>query len=118
MSHLLLYALPSFITDNEGLLITLLIGAIAGYLAEYLVPGPGYGFLVTIIIGMAGGWLGSIAFKGLINISTDIPHLNEVISATLGDMIVVIVVNLIMRAARGGKGNGSREKNVYDWENE
>ncbi len=117
MTHLFLYELPAFIVNNEGLLITLLIGAIAGYLAEYLVPGPGYGFLVTIAIGMAGGWLGSIAFKNFINISSDIPHINEIISSTLGAMIVVIVLNVLLRKSKA-KGNGRNEKDVYDWENE
>ena len=121
MTPLLLAELPAIITENKDLIIELIIGAIAGYIAEFLVPGRGYGLLVTILFGMVGGWLGGMLFHKLINFHTGVPYLNEVIRAVLGAMIVVILFNLITRG-RGGNGNGNTrggsEKDVYDWANE
>src|SRR4051812_7801868 len=114
MPHLFLYEMPAIIHDNKDLIIILIIGALAGYIAEFIVPGRGYGLLVTTAIGMAGGWLGNLIFKGIINFNTDIPYLNEIIRATIGSMIIVIGLNLLL----DNKKNKRREKNVYDWENE
>ncbi len=114
MPHLFLYEMSAFIHDNKELIIILIIGAIAGYIAEFIVPGRGYGLLVTTAIGMAGGWLGNMLFKSFINFNTDIPYLNEVIRAVIGSMIIVILFNLIF----DNKKNKRKEKNVYDWENE
>lgn len=114
MPHLFLYEMPAFIHDNKELIIILIIGAIAGYIAEFIVPGRGYGLLVTTAIGMAGGWLGNMLFKGIIHFNTDIPYLNEIIRAIIGSMIIVIIFNLIF----DNKKERRREKNVYDWENE
>ena len=115
MPHLFLYEMPSFIQENKELIIVLVIGAFAGYIAEFIVPGRGYGLLVTTAIGMAGGWLGNMLFKGIIHFNTDIPYLNEIIRATIGSMVIVILLNLILD---NKKDNKRREKNVYDWENE
>ena len=114
MPHLFLYEMPAFIEEHKELIIILIIGAFAGYIAEFIVPGRGYGLLVTTAIGMAGGWLGNMLFKSFIHFNTDIPYLNEIIRATIGAMIIVIGLNLLL----DNKKNKRKEKNVYDWENE
>jgi uncharacterized membrane protein YeaQ/YmgE (transglycosylase-associated protein family) len=111
--HLYLFSIGEFVSEHKDLLIVLLIGAIAGYLAEYLVPGPGYGLLFTIGVGIVGGWLGDKFFSSFIHINSDIPYINDIICSTLGAMIVVIILNLLLRKAPGRK-----EKDVYEWENE
>lgn len=115
MSHLLLYTMPAFIEENKALIIILIIGGIAGYIAEFIVPGRGYGLLVTIGIGMAGGWLGNLLLKGIINFNTDIPYFNEIIRAIIGAMVIVIGLNLLLG---NNKKNKRKEKDVYDWGNE
>lgn len=115
MSHLLLYEMPGFIAEHKELIITIIIGAIAGYIAEFIVPGRGYGFLVTVVFGIVGGWLGEYFFT-FINFNTDIPYFNDVLRATLGAMILVIIFNLLTRGRE--KITGHKEKDVYDWENE
>jgi len=115
MAHQLLYSLPTFISEHTDLFITIFIGAVAGYLAEFIVPGRGYGFLVTVIFGIVGGWLGQMFFT-FIHFNTDIPYLNELLRATLGAMILVIIFNLITRTRE--KKDGRKEKDVYEWSNE
>jgi len=114
MSHLLLYAMPEFIQEHKEIIIILIIGAFAGYIAEFIVPGRGYGLLVTTAIGMVGGWLGNMLLKGVINFHVDFPYFNEIIRAIIGAMVIVIGLNLLL----DNKKNKRKEKNVYDWENE
>jgi uncharacterized membrane protein YeaQ/YmgE (transglycosylase-associated protein family) len=97
MTHLLL---ASFMT--RGLLITLVIGLIAGLLAQAFTPGRGFGLLASIFLGILGGWLGDKLFT-FVHISTDIPYLNQIIRATLGAIVIVLVVNLVV-------GRDRREK--------
>jgi uncharacterized membrane protein YeaQ/YmgE (transglycosylase-associated protein family) len=115
MSHLLLYALPAFITEHSDIFIAIIIGAIGGYIAEFIVPGRGFGFFVTVLIGIVGGWLGQLCFS-FIHVNTDIPYFNEVLRSILGSIIIVIIFNLLTRGKE--KAGGHKEKDVYDWENE
>lgn len=114
MTHLFLYTINDFVSDNKGLIITLAIGAISGYIAEFIVPGRGFGFLVTICIGMLGGWLGNMLFKDYLNFTHNALS-DQVIRAVAGSMILCIVLNLILGNRQGKKG---KEKDVYDWNNE
>jgi uncharacterized membrane protein YeaQ/YmgE (transglycosylase-associated protein family) len=113
MAHLLLYSLPAFITEHSDIFVAIVIGAIGGYLAEFIVPGRGYGFFATVGIGIIGGWLGQMLFS-FIKVNTDIPYFNDVLRSFLGAIIVVIVFNLLTRKV----DEKHKEKDVYDWENE
>jgi uncharacterized membrane protein YeaQ/YmgE (transglycosylase-associated protein family) len=113
MTHLLLYSLPPFIEEHRELIVTILIGALAGYIAQFIVPGRGFGLLVTILIGIAGGWVGNRVLGGFLHLTHD-PLFDEIICATLGAMILVLVINLIVGIPKGV----TYEKDVYDWENE
>jgi len=113
MGHLLLYAMPPFIEEHKELITTIIIGAIAGYLAQFIVPGRGFGLLSTIIIGMLGGYLGNY-FLGQYLHLTHYQLLDRTICATIGSMALVVVLNLLLGKPRDGKA----ERDVYDWENE
>lgn len=92
MSHTLLLALPAFLTKD--LLITIVIGFIAGLLAQFITPGRGFGIITTIILGIVGGWLGNKFFT-FINFNLD-PLFIQIIRATLGAIILCIVINLVL----------------------
>ncbi len=113
MSHLLLYSLPAFITEHSDIFVAIIIGAIGGYIAEFIVPGRGYGFFTTVGIGIIGGWLGQLCFA-FIKVNTDIPYFNPILRSIAGSIIVVAVFNLVTR----GINPKHKEKDVYDWENE
>ena len=40
--------------DIQALIVSLLIGAVAGWLAGQVMRGAGFGLIVNIIVGMAG----------------------------------------------------------------
>jgi uncharacterized membrane protein YeaQ/YmgE (transglycosylase-associated protein family) len=81
----------------EGIIIWLIIGAIAGWLAGQIMKGgSGYGLVGDIVLGIVGavvaGWLlpriGLYIGGGLVG---------DIINATIGAIIVIFVVRLVAR---------------------
>ncbi len=78
----------------EPILITLLLGAIAGWLGSVLFKGSGLGLLGNIVVGILGGFLGYWLFPKLgINLGTG--WLGYIITAGLGALILLVLINLI-----------------------
>lgn len=80
-----------------ALIIWLLIGAVAGWLAGQIMSGGGFGLLGDIIVGIIGaviaGWL--FPFLGL-RLGGGI--LGEIIAAAIGAIILLFVLRLVKRA--------------------
>ncbi len=99
---ILLFSFANELHDWKGLLITIFIGAVAGFLAQVLTPGRGYGTIFTIIIGIIGGWLGKILFKDYLSF-TDNALINTIICATAGAFILSLILNLIIGNDEGDR---------------
>ncbi len=85
--------------SNQGLLITLVIGVLAGWLAGILVRGSGFGLIGDLIIGIIGAFIGGWLLPRL-GIHLGIGFIAAVINATLGAAILLIIIRLV----RGGGG--------------
>jgi uncharacterized membrane protein YeaQ/YmgE (transglycosylase-associated protein family) len=84
--------------DLIGILITLAIGAAAGWLAGVLVEGAGFGLLWNIIIGIAGAFIAGWLFPILgFRLTVAGGIIGAIVTATLGAVILLVVVNLIQR---------------------
>lgn len=82
--------------DIGALIVSLLIGAVAGWLAG-LVMGSKGGLLRNIIMGVAGGFVGRFLF-GLLNISLPLaPLLSNIIIAAVGACVVILVGQIIFK---------------------
>ncbi len=81
----------------ESILIFLVIGAVAGWLAGQIVKGRGFGLVGNIVVGIVGafiaGWLLPMLNLGLTGI------IGSIIYATIGAIILLVVIGLIRRAA-------------------
>ena len=66
----------------ESLIITLVIGAIAGWLAGNIMKGRGFGVIGNIVVGILGAFLGSFTFSAL-GISLAGGILGSIITATV-----------------------------------
>jgi uncharacterized membrane protein YeaQ/YmgE (transglycosylase-associated protein family) len=83
--------------DVQSIIIWLIVGAIAGWLAGMVVKGGGFGLIGDIIVGIVGaviaGWLlprlGIIIGGGIIA---------AIIDAFIGAVILLLIVKLIKRA--------------------
>ena len=82
--------------DVAGLIIFLVIGAIAGWLAGIIMKGGGFGIFGNIIVGIIGAVVGGFLF-GLIGISAG-DFMGSIISATAGAVILLFIVGLIKKA--------------------
>ena len=90
-----------------SILAWLVLGAIAGYLAGFLVKGDeGLGVIGHIVLGIVGALVGG--FLSMVLFNTD-PidgafDVSSVVAATIGAVIVVLVVSLITGRSRTGRG--------------
>jgi uncharacterized membrane protein YeaQ/YmgE (transglycosylase-associated protein family) len=82
----------------EALLILLLIGAIAGYLAGLIVKGYGFGVVGNIIVGIVGAIVGGWLLPKL-GLFTGGGILGEIISATIGAVVLLILIGFVRRVA-------------------
>jgi uncharacterized membrane protein YeaQ/YmgE (transglycosylase-associated protein family) len=84
--------------DATAIIIWLIVGAIAGWLAGMVVKGGGYGLIGDIVVGIVGaliaGWLlpriGIVIGGGIIA---------AIINAFIGAVILLIVLRLVKRVA-------------------
>jgi len=81
----------------EALIIWLIIGAVAGWLAGLIVKGIGFGLIGNIVVGIVGafiaGWLlPKIGFGSGTGMGWAIVH------ATIGAVILLVIIGLVKRA--------------------
>jgi len=50
---------------NNGLLVSILFGIIAGFLAGKIMKGSGYGILMDLVLGLVGGLVGGFIASSL-----------------------------------------------------
>jgi uncharacterized membrane protein YeaQ/YmgE (transglycosylase-associated protein family) len=82
--------------DLVGILIFLLIGAIAGWLAGQIMRGGGYGLLGDIIVGIVGAAIASFLLPRL-GISIGSGIIAAIIHATIGACILLFILRLVRR---------------------
>jgi uncharacterized membrane protein YeaQ/YmgE (transglycosylase-associated protein family) len=81
----------------ESLLVFLIVGAIAGWLAGLLVKGYGFGLLGNIVVGIVGAFIAGWLFPAL-GISLGSGIAAAIIHATIGAVILLVLIRLIKRA--------------------
>lgn len=82
--------------DLTGLIIALLIGGIAGFLAGQVVKGHGFGIVGNIIVGIVGAVLFGYLF-GSFNLLGS-AMLNEIAGGTIGAIILLLIIGFIKKA--------------------
>jgi len=81
----------------ETLLIWLIVGAVAGWLSGVIVRGGGFGLLGDIVVGILGAFVGGWLLPKLgIHLGAGIVAV--IASATLGAVVLLLLVRLIRRA--------------------
>ena len=83
--------------DIQSIIIWIIVGAIAGWLAGMVVKGGGFGLIGDIVVGIVGaiiaGWLlpqlGIVIGSGIIA---------AIIDAFIGAVILLVIIRLIKRA--------------------
>jgi len=83
--------------QSESLIIWLLVGAVAGWLASTLVKGGGLGLIGDIVVGILGAFIGGWLLPRL-GIHLGIGLTSVVISATIGAIVLLLILRLVRRA--------------------
>ncbi|MBU2606518.1 MAG: GlsB/YeaQ/YmgE family stress response membrane protein [Alphaproteobacteria bacterium] len=81
----------------ESLIVFLLIGAVAGWLAGLIVKGFGFGIVGNIVIGIVGAFIAGYLFPAL-NVSLGTGIIGAIIHATIGAILLLLVVRVLKRA--------------------
>jgi uncharacterized membrane protein YeaQ/YmgE (transglycosylase-associated protein family) len=82
--------------DPQALIIWLIIGALAGWLAGQIVSGGGFGLVGDIVVGILGAVIAGALFPRLgFNIGGGI--LGSIIAAALGAVLLLFLLRLVRR---------------------
>jgi uncharacterized membrane protein YeaQ/YmgE (transglycosylase-associated protein family) len=89
------------VATGSGFLISLIVwivvGGIAGWLAGVLVKGYGFGLVGNVILGIVGAFVGGWVFS-LLGISLGSGYIGAVIGAAIGAIILLLIIGLFRRA--------------------
>lgn len=78
----------------EMLIIWLVVGAVAGWLAGMVVKGGGLGLIGDIVVGIIGAFIGGWLF-GQMGISADGGLAGAIVTATVGAIALLAVLRLV-----------------------
>ena len=81
--------------DPVAIVVMLAIGAVAGWLAGQIMSGGGFGRVGNIILGILCARVAGFLFPGFLPVGGLI---GQIISATLGAVILLFIIGLVKRA--------------------
>jgi uncharacterized membrane protein YeaQ/YmgE (transglycosylase-associated protein family) len=82
--------------SGQGLLVTLIVGIVAGWLAGKVVRGGGFGLIGDLVVGILGAFIAGWLFpKFGFHVGGGIGE--EIVWAMLGAIVLLLVVRLIRR---------------------
>jgi uncharacterized membrane protein YeaQ/YmgE (transglycosylase-associated protein family) len=81
----------------ETIVVWLIVGAVAGYLAGLVVKGGGFGLLGDIVVGIIGAFVGGWLLPRL-GIHLGLGIVSIIANATIGAVVLLLVLRLVRRA--------------------
>ena len=85
--------------DTTSLLIILVIGAVAGWLAGILMRGFGFGLIGNIVVGILGAVVGGWLFTTL-GVSIGGGWIDSIFTATVGAVVLLFAVGVLKKLVR------------------
>lgn len=73
-----------------GIVYTIIVGAIAGWLAGNFTKGSGFGVGKNIVLGVIGGFVGSLTL-GLLGLATT-GLVGEIVASTIGAVLFIYLL--------------------------
>jgi uncharacterized membrane protein YeaQ/YmgE (transglycosylase-associated protein family) len=86
----------------DHILIFLLVGLVAGFLAAHVVSGRGYGLLGDLIVGVVGALLGGFLLGAIGIVATSL--LAQIVVAFIGAVILLAIFRLFTMGRFGRRG--------------
>lgn len=82
----------------ESIIIFLVVGAIAGWLAGQIVKGHGFGLVGNIVVGIVGAFLAGFLLP-MLGFAIGGGIVAAIINALIGAVILLVLIGLFKRAA-------------------
>ncbi len=84
----------------ESLVIWIVVGLIAGFLAGNIVKGYGFGLVGNVIVGVVGAFLAGWLLPAIgLSFSIVNPLVTSILYATIGAVVLLLVIGLFRRAS-------------------
>lgn len=82
--------------DVEEVVVSLVVGGIAGWLAGLILKGGGFGIVRNIVVGILGAVIGGWLFDEL-DISIGGEWVGPIVTATAGAVVLLFLIGLITK---------------------
>lgn len=79
------------------IIVTLIIGAVAGWLGSMIFSGGGLGLLGNIVVGILGSFVG-YWLLGKLGVSLGTGVLGAILTGAVGAIVILAILNLIFKA--------------------
>jgi len=79
-----------------GIIMFIIVGGIAGWVASNFMKGQSLGLLMNIILGIGGAFVGKFIF-GMLGMGYGSNILGAIVIATVGSVIVLFVANKLKK---------------------
>jgi uncharacterized membrane protein YeaQ/YmgE (transglycosylase-associated protein family) len=85
--------------DTQSLIIFIVVGIVAGFLAGVLVRGYGLGLVGNLVVGVVGAFLAGWLLPKLgVSFSVGNPLVTSILYATIGAVVLLLLVGLVRRS--------------------
>ena len=85
--------------EMHSLIVVLIVGLVAGWLAGHVVQGSGLGLIGDIIVGIIGAYLGRWLFTHVFHTRIGVNFwVDAILTATVGAIVLLLIIRLIRRA--------------------
>jgi uncharacterized membrane protein YeaQ/YmgE (transglycosylase-associated protein family) len=82
--------------SNESILMMIVIGGVAGWLAGLAMRGSGYGIVGDVIVGLLGAFVGNWLLRAMsLSINLGPPALNRIVVSLIGALLLMFIVGLL-----------------------
>ncbi len=81
--------------DGLGIIMTLIVGGLAGWIASLLIGGSG-GIVKNVIVGILGAFIGSFVFE-LAGLTAEPTLIGNLIVATVGAALLLFLAKLLSK---------------------
>jgi uncharacterized membrane protein YeaQ/YmgE (transglycosylase-associated protein family) len=85
--------------SNESLLVIILVGLIAGWLAGQVMRGSGFGLIGDLIVGLLGAFIGDWLLPRL-NVHLGVGIVALIVNAFIGAIVLLVILRLIGERGR------------------
>jgi uncharacterized membrane protein YeaQ/YmgE (transglycosylase-associated protein family) len=84
--------------DIIAVVVALIIGAVAGWLAGVIVEGGGFGLVGNMLVGIAGAFVAALLFPRLgLRLTLGGGIVGAIVTSALGAVVLLLIVNLVQR---------------------